>query len=250
MNKHPHVGAATELKIDIKEKSFRSSNGEAITVLQNLHFEVAQNEFACIVGPSGCGKTTTLRILLGLDTDYRGTMQLSGLAHPRIGVVFQEPLLLPWRSVEQNVRLALPDHLKDTNLDALFSTLGLSRMRTFYPGELSLGLARRAAIARALAIEPDILVLDEPFVSLDEPTAQQLRHLLMGVWAERPTTALMVTHNIREAILLSDRIIVLSDRPAHVIGTFDIKLPRQSRTEQAKRDILRSFLDRYPGGGA
>lgn len=216
-------------------------------MLRGLHFEVAQNEFACIVGPSGCGKTTTLRILLGLETGYHGTMQLPGLARPRIGAVFQEPLLLPWRSVEENVRLALPDDLKETNLDRLFSTLGLSEMGKFYPGELSLGLARRVAIARALAIEPDMLLLDEPFVSLDEATAQQLRHLLMAVWAERPTTALMVTHNVREAIMLSDRIIVLSDRPAHVIGTFEIKLPRQSRTGQAEQDLLRSFAGKFPG---
>lgn len=250
MNTHPHVGAVARLKVNIEEKSFRSSNGGAIDVLRDLRFEVEQNEFACILGPSGCGKTTTLRILLGLEGDYRGSIRLPGLAEPRIGAVFQEPILLPWRSVEQNVRLALPKHLQDANLDTLFSTLGLSKMRTFYPGELSLGLARRAAIARALAIEPDILLLDEPFVSLDEATAQQLRHLLLAIWSERPTTALMVTHNVQEAIMLSDRIIVLSDRPAHVIGTFDIRLPRHNRNEQVKADLLRSFNERFAGARA
>lgn len=247
MNTHPLAGAAARLKVNIEEKSFRSSNGGTIDVLHNLRFEVAQNEFACILGPSGCGKTTTLRILLGLERDYRGSIQLPGIAEARMGAVFQEPMLLPWRTVEQNVRLALPKGLKNTNLDPLFSQLGLSKMRTFYPAELSLGLARRAAIARALAIEPDILLLDEPFVSLDEPTAQQLRHLLMSVWSERPTTALMVTHNLQEAIMLSDRIIVLSDRPAHVIGTFDIRLPRKYRNEQVKADLLRSFNEKFAG---
>ncbi|ATU94801.1 ABC transporter ATP-binding protein [Phyllobacterium zundukense] len=245
MNTHPLAGAAARLKVDIEQKSFRSSNGGTIDVLHNLRFEVAQNEFACILGPSGCGKTTTLRILLGLERDYRGTIQLPGIAHARMGAVFQEPMLLPWRTVEQNVRLALPKDLRNTNLDSLFGQLGLSKMRAFYPAELSLGLARRAAIARALAIEPDILLLDEPFVSLDESTAQQLRHLLMSVWSERPTTALMVTHNLQEAIMLSDRIIVLSDRPAHVIGTFDIRLPRQYRNEQVKADLLRSFNEKF-----
>ncbi|KXF77537.1 ABC transporter ATP-binding protein [Paramesorhizobium deserti] len=244
---HPHAGAAARLKVDIARKSFRASSGDALDVLRDLHFEVGENEFACILGPSGCGKTTTLRILLGLDTDYEGSFQLPGLGNGRrIGAVFQEPLLLPWRTVEQNVRQALPHGLRDRNLDSLFGSLGLKEMRNFYPGELSLGLARRAAIARAIAIDPDILLLDEPFVSLDEPTAQQLRHLLLAVWSERPTTALMVTHNLREAIMLSDRIIVLSERPAHVIGTFDIKLPRQYRSDQVKLDLLRSFNRKFP----
>ena len=134
----------------------------------------------------------------------------------RIAAVFQEPTLLPWRTVEQNVRLALPKSLRDADLDGLFDTLGLSGMRTLFPSELSLGLARRAALARAFATEPAVLFLDEPFVSLDEPTAERLRHLLLAVWSARPTTALMVTHNLREALMLSDRIIVLSPRPAHV----------------------------------
>ncbi|MBZ9655575.1 ABC transporter ATP-binding protein [Phyllobacterium lublinensis] len=247
MNKHPLAGAAARLKVNIEHKSFRSSNGGAIDVLQDLQFEVAQNEFACILGPSGCGKTTTLRILLGLEHDYRGTIQLPGVAQARMGAVFQEPTLLPWRTVEENVRLAMPRQQRQASLDTLFGQLGLSSMRNFYPGELSLGLARRAAIARALAIEPDILLLDEPFVSLDEATAQQLRYLLMTVWSERPTTALMVTHNLQEAIMLSDRIIVLSERPAHVIGTFDIRLPRQYRSEQVKADLLRSFNEKFAG---
>ena len=247
MNTHPLAGAAARLKVNIEEKSFRSSNGGTIDVLRQLRFEVEENEFACVLGPSGCGKTTTLRILLGLDQDYHGSVQLPGKSQARMGAVFQEPMLLPWRTVEENVRLALPKELRITNLDALFGQLGLSKMRTFYPAELSLGLARRAALARALAIEPDILLLDEPFVSLDEPTAQQLRHLLLSVWSERPTTALMVTHNLQEAIMLSDRIIVLSDRPAHVIGTFDIRLPRQYRNEQVKADLLRSFNEKFAG---
>ena len=247
MNAHQLAGAAARLKVNIEEKSFRTSDGGTIEVLRGLHFEVGENEFACVLGPSGCGKTTMLRILLGLDKDYHGSIQLPGNSLARMGAVFQEPLLLPWRSVEQNVRLALPEQLRESNLDELFSSLGLAKMRSFYPSELSLGLARRVAIARALAIEPDILLLDEPFVSLDGSTAQQLRHLLLGVWSERPTTALMVTHNLQEALMLSDRIVVLSDRPAHVIGTFDIRLPRQYRNEQITADLLRSFKEKFAG---
>ena len=243
---HPPAGANARLKIDIVHKAFRSSNGGVIDVLDELHLAVEENEFACVIGPSGCGKTTTLRMLLGLDRDFDGTIQLPGSGDPRVGAVFQEPLLLPWRSVEDNVRLALPKALRGKNLDSLFASLGLSKMRSLFPAELSLGLARRSAIARALAIEPDLLVLDEPFVSLDEATAQQLRYLLLAVWAERPTTALMVTHNVREAIMLADRIIVLSPRPAHVVGTFVIRLPREKRNEQVRGDLLRSFKEKFP----
>ena len=119
-------------------------------------------------------------------------------------------------------------------------------MRSLFPSELSLGLARRAALARAFATEPAVLFLDEPFVSLDEHTAERLRHLLLAVWSARPTTALMVTHNLREALMLSDRIIVLSPRPAHVLGVFDVRLPRQFRNHQVMSDLFRSFHGKFP----
>jgi NitT/TauT family transport system ATP-binding protein len=119
-------------------------------------------------------------------------------------------------------------------------------MRALYPGELSLGLARRAALARALAVEPDLLILDEPFVSLDEATARQLRFLLLDIWTERPTTVVMVTHNLEEAMLLADRIVVMSPRPAHVAGTFLVRIPRQARKAQVLSDLLRSFRQKFP----
>ena len=125
LNDMQPVGAARRrLKVDIDEKTFRSTQGVSITALQDLAFEVGQDEFACLLGPSGCGKTTTLRILLGLDRDYRGSFQLPEAAASRIAAVFQEPTLLPWRTVEQNVRLALPEAAADTNLDSLFEQLG------------------------------------------------------------------------------------------------------------------------------
>ncbi|TIT12309.1 MAG: ATP-binding cassette domain-containing protein, partial [Mesorhizobium sp.] len=141
------VGAVVPLSVDIAEKTFRSAQGVSITALQDLSFEVRQGEFACLLGPSGCGKTTTLRILLGLDNDFSGSFQLPEGGSNRIAAVFQEPILLPWRTVEQNVRLALPKSLRTKNLDGLFDTLGLAGMRSLYPAELSLGLARRAALA-------------------------------------------------------------------------------------------------------
>jgi NitT/TauT family transport system ATP-binding protein len=240
------IGAAVPLKVDIAEKTFNAARGVSVTALKDLSFEVRQGEFACLLGPSGCGKTTTLRVLLGLDTDFSGTFQLPQGGSNRIAAVFQEPTLLPWRTVEQNARLALPKSLRGQDLDGLFESLGLAGMRTLYPSELSLGLARRVALARAFATEPAMLFLDEPFVSLDEQTAERLRYLLMSVWSARPTTALMVTHNLREALMLSDRIIVLSARPAHVLGLFDVRLPRHNRNPQVMSDLLRSFHQRFP----
>lgn len=242
----PPAGASAPLRVDIAEKTFRSAEGVSLPALRDLSFEVRQGEFACLLGPSGCGKTTTLRILLGLDRDFSGAFQLPGGGESRVAAVFQEPVLLPWRTVEQNVRLALPRSERNANLDELFDSLGLAGMRTLYPAELSLGLARRAALARAFATKPTMLFLDEPFVSLDEKTAERLRHLLLSIWSAQPTTALMVTHNLREALMLSDRIIVLSPRPAHVVGVFDVRLPRQYRNPQVMSDLLRSFHQRFP----
>ena len=240
------VGAAAPLEVRIAEKTFISAHGVPVTALRDLCFDVRQSEFACLLGPSGCGKTTTLRILLGLDKDFTGSFQLPEGGTKRIAAVFQEPTLLPWRTVEQNVRLALPGDLRGKDLDWLFDSLGLAGMRSLYPLELSLGLARRVAIARAFAVEPAVLFLDEPFVSLDARAAERLRHLLLSVWSARPTTALMVTHNLHEALMLSDRIIVLSPRPGHLLGLFDVRLPRQYRNAQVMSDLLRSFRQRFP----
>lgn len=234
------------LKVDIVKKTFRSAEGVTIDVLRGLSFEVRQGEFACLLGPSGCGKTTTLRILLGLDREFSGSYQLPEDSPKRIAAVFQEPVLLPWRTVEQNVRLALPPRFRGKNLDSLFEILGLTPVRSLYPSELSLGLARRAALARAFATEPSVLFLDEPFASLDERTAGRLRRLLMTVWAARPTTVLMVTHNLREALLLADRIIVLTPRPAQVLGVFDLRLPREFRETRALDDLVLDFHKRFP----
>jgi NitT/TauT family transport system ATP-binding protein len=241
-----HAGAAAPLRVAIGEKTFRSAQGVLIPALRDLLFEVRQGEFACLFGPSGCGKTTTLRILLGLDTEYSGSFDLPQGGTGRIAAVFQEPTLLPWRTVEQNVRLALPSAMRGANLDELFDILGLAQMRALYPSELSLGLARRAALARAFAIEPAMLFLDEPFVSLDEATAERLRELLIHVWSARPTTALMVTHNLSEALILSDRIIVLSPRPAHVLGVFEVPMPRGERDQRVINNLKTMFQKEFP----
>jgi NitT/TauT family transport system ATP-binding protein len=239
------VGAAAPLEVRIAEKTFISAQGVPLTALRDLAFEVPHGSFACLFGPSGCGKSTLLRILLSLDREFSGSYTLPG-GQTRTAAVFQEPTLLPWRNVAKNVELALPKAARKTDLDWLFAALGLAEMRALYPSELSLGLARRVALARAFAIEPSVMFLDEPFVSLDEPTAERLRGLLMSVWSARPTTALMVTHNLREAVTLSDRIVVLTPRPAHVRGVFDIRLPREHRNRQVVDDLLRAFHIKFP----
>ncbi len=229
------------LNVNIKSKAFSSSEGEYLAVLKDLSFECADRSFTCIVGPSGCGKTTTLRCILGLDSDFTGSITVAGeTGSQKVSAVFQEPRLLPWRTVEQNVRLALKE-VEESSLDALFEVLGLSAHRAFYPTELSLGLARRASLARAFAVEPSVLILDEPFVSLDEDTAIRLRKLLLKVWSDRSCTALMVTHNLTEAIALADRILFFSGDPARVGGDYLINVPRSERDEETITSIRRDI---------
>jgi NitT/TauT family transport system ATP-binding protein len=146
-------------------------------------------------------------------------------------MVFQEPRLLPWRSVEANVRLAAPE-ATDATLDALFQTLGLTAHRAHYPGELSLGLARRVALARAFAVAPDLLVLDEPFVSLDAALAERLRSELVELVTRRPVTTLLVTHDVDEAIGLADRLLVMSASPARIVTEVPVARPRGTHTAE------------------
>jgi NitT/TauT family transport system ATP-binding protein len=232
--------------VRIKGKSFRAASGGRLHVLGELAISLRNGEVAALVGPSGCGKTTLLRIIVGLDRDFEGSVELP--AHGKLGIVFQEPRLLPWRTVEQNVRLAAPQ-ASDATLDALFATLGLSTHRDHYPGELSLGLARRVALARAFAVEPDLLVLDEPFVSLDSALATRLRTELAELVARRPVTTLLVTHDVAEAIGLADRLFLLSASPARLLADVPIERPRAAHTPEElaaiQNDIARRINQAY-----
>jgi NitT/TauT family transport system ATP-binding protein len=223
------------LDLDIRSKSYRTTSGKELPALGLVTFSVAPGEFVCLTGPSGCGKTTLLKLILGLDSDFKGTIERPT---GRMAAVFQEPRLLPWRSVEENVRLAMPPEFGATSFTDLFETLGLAGTEKLFPGELSLGMARRVALARAFALEPALLLLDEPFVSLDDSTAERLRRLLMEVWSARPTAALMVTHNLREAAELADRIVLLSGRPGHVESVTPIGAPRGERSPAVIDDIV------------
>jgi NitT/TauT family transport system ATP-binding protein len=232
------AGAHDRLDVAIKQKSYLAASGGRLQVLGELAFSLRTGEVAALVGPSGCGKTTLLRIIAGLERDFEGAVALP--AHGTLGMVFQEPRLLPWRTVEQNVRLAAP-RATDANVDALFRTLGLAAHRDHYPGELSLGLARRVALARAFAVEPDLLLLDEPFVSLDDALAVRLREELADLVNSRHVTTLLVTHDVDEAIALADRLLLLSASPARVVATVPVARPRTTHAREelaAMRDEI------------
>ena len=213
-------------------------------MLGELAFSLGNGEVAALVGPSGCGETTLLRIIAGLDSDFEGSVALP--AHGTLGMVFQEPRLLPWRTVEQNVRLAAPQ-ATDAALGTLFQALGLTAHRDHFPGELSLGLARRVALARAFAVEPDLLLLDEPFVSLDDALAARLRDELADLVNRRPITTLLVTHNVEEAIGLADRLLLLSLSPARVLADVPVTRPRTPRTPQELAAMREEIAKRING---
>ena len=216
------------LEVEITSKTYRSAAGGAHEVLAPVKFAIRSGEVGVLIGPSGCGKSTMLRIILGLDRDYEG--HIARPPEARIGMVFQEPRLLPWRSVEQNVRLAAPG-VTDGKLAELFKILELEAHRSHYPGELSLGLARRVALARAFAVEPDLLVLDEPLASLDDALAGRLRDEIATLVASRPVMTLLVTHSLDDAIRLGDRLFFLSPRPARIVQEVPISIPRAERSE-------------------
>lgn len=232
----------TRLTVDIRNKTFRVADGGQLKAIEGIRLDVGDDEFVCLVGPSGSGKTTTLRIVLGLDNDFDGVVERPP---GRMAAVFQEPRLLPWRSVGDNIRLALGEE-GGADIPALLGELGLAGMEPMFPGELSLGMARRVAIARAFAVKPSLLVLDEPFVSLDDVTAVRMRRLLMDVWQSRPTCALMVTHNLAEAIELADRVVVISGRPGRVRGTFDVSVPRDQRDAETIAGLTRDLQSKFP----
>jgi len=223
------AGVSDRLDVNIKHKSYRAASGGCRHVLGEISLGLNNGEVAALVGPSGCGKTTLLRIVVGLDHDFEGSVRLP--AFGKFGVVFQEPRLLPWRTVEENVKLAAPQ-ADDVTMGALFVTLGIAEHRRHYPGELSLGLARRVALARAFAVKPDLLVLDEPFVSLDMALATRMRAELVELVSRQPVTTLLVTHSIEEAIEIADRIVLLSAPPARVLGDVRIVNPRRNRTAE------------------
>jgi sulfonate transport system ATP-binding protein len=239
------AGAPFPIRLEIDRKVYRGRGREPVDAVRGLALAIAAGETLCLIGPSGAGKTTALRILVGLDRDFEGRLSPDprGL---RIGIVFQEPRLLPWRSVEENVRLALPRRERGRDLGGLLADLGLGPWRSRFPGELSGGMQRRVALARALVIDPVLLVLDEPFVSLDDRAAGELRGVVFDAAAARGLSVLMVTHNIREALSVADRLILLSDRPATVLAEIRLPEPRPERSARWMEARRADLAARYP----
>jgi NitT/TauT family transport system ATP-binding protein len=239
-------GPAPLLTVRVDRKVYRKARTEAVEAVRGLAFELHAGEITCLIGPSGAGKTTTLRILLGLDRDFEGSVSPEP-SQAGIAMVFQDPRLLPWRTIEQNVRLGLPRERRALGLDDLFESLGLTPWRAHYPGALSLGMQRRVALARALALEPRILVLDEPFVSLDDAAASSLRGLVVAAVGRSGTSVLMVTHNVAEAIEIADRLLLVSPRPAHLLASLPLDRPRPERDRAWADETRRGMAARFPG---
>jgi len=235
----------TDIQIQIDNKTYPAATHPSIV---DLKLSLTSEEFICLVGPSGCGKTTLLNIIAGLDTDYEGDI-LVGQQHtsPKIGYVFQNPRLLPWRTVRENIELAVDKHQAPEVIDAMLEAMQLTAAQHRYPEHLSLGMSRRVAIIRAFAVDPEVLLMDEPFVSLDAPTARQVRELLLNLWQQRPHTILFVTHDLREAIALADRLIFLSAGPMQVVSEIVVPIPRSERgNELAIESFRQQLLKNHP----
>lgn len=224
------------VKVTATSKSYRARDGHEINAIQDISFSVLPNEFVTIIGPSGCGKTTLLKLVAGILAPTLGSVVVDNKRpgeHPAgtIGMVFQNPVLLEWRTVLANILLPvefcrLPTiSFEQLALDRL-KLVGLDQFATKFPRELSGGMQQRVAITRALILNPQLLLMDEPFGALDALTRQAMRLELLRIWDTIKQTVIFVTHSIEEAVLLSDRVIVLTKRPGRIKGIVAIKLPR------------------------
>lgn len=234
----------TAVRIDIAEKVFPAvAGGPARGLYHDFRLEVADKSFVALLGPSGLGKTTLLNIVAGVDRDFKGRVTFESKAAPRIGYAFQSPRLLPWRTVLQNVTLPLePGSASAERAKAVLAEMGLADAHDVYPERLSLGMQRRVALARAFALQPDLLLMDEPFVSLDEQTADRLRDLLANLVQRHPATILFVTHDSREAVRLADRVVVLGGPPVRIEQDVRIELSPEARRNAGEVERVRGSL--------
>ncbi len=220
-----------------------------------MNFTVNNGEFVLLVGPSGCGKSTMLRIIAGLEQATAGEVIFEGkpiiaVRAPKISMVFQLFGLLPWKTAQENVEvpleiLGVPKKERTEAAKSYLKMVHLEGFESTYPHDLSGGMKQRVGIARALALKPEILLMDEPFSSLDELTAKTLRDLTLSIWRKRdepPDSVLMVSHNVEEAVYLADRVIVMSGRPGHVVGDVKIDIPRP-RSEHIRDSVYFHFVD-------
>ena len=236
-----NVGVTYALRARIVNKRFPAvGNAPPKHVVQELTLDVPENGFVALFGPSGCGKTTILNMLAGLDRDFEGEIDRRD---EKVAYVFQEPRLLPWLTVEDNLKLVLDDGRKNEALiDSWLGEMGLQDVRKVYANRLSLGMARRVALARAFITHPRVLLMDEPFVSLDEPTAVRLQQLLLNTLDAHPAAVVFVTHSLREAITLADEIVFLSKSPTSITRKAAIELDRDDRRSEQAIEAERQHL--------
>ncbi|MEY8216080.1 MAG: ABC transporter ATP-binding protein [Colwellia sp.] len=225
------------LDVAIKDKCY--GNSDAV-VLKNINFSVKPGEFIAIIGPSGCGKSTLLNMLCGLEESSKQILLCNGKAikgneSHKLGYIFQQPRLMPWLTVQENLKLVLPSSQHE-QINDLLNQVGLSGKGNYFPKQLSGGMQRRVAIARAFAVNPELLLLDEPFNSLDAPTAAKLRLLLIKLYQSRGSTVIFVTHDLSEAVYLADRIIFLSNTPTSIVHQVKVDLPKP-RQESGSREL-------------
>ncbi|MBR3371343.1 ABC transporter ATP-binding protein [Roseinatronobacter sp. NSM] len=229
---------------------FETDSGP-LEALRGVDFTVARHEFVAVLGPSGCGKSTLLRIIAGLIAPTSGTVSVFDVpvTRPRddIGIVFQKPTLLPWANVEDNVvfparhktgRVSRADREKAREI---LATVGLAGFEKRLPDELSGGMQQRVGIARALLMDPDILLMDEPFSALDALTREEMGFELLRLWEARPKTVLFITHSISEAVLLADRVLVMGARPGTIVDDSPVPLPRPRGIETTKNKVMHDF---------
>ncbi len=244
---------SVDLRLEHLTKEFVTTGGEQIVALEDINLDVRDKEFICILGPSGCGKTTLLRIIGGLDRATGGKALLNGVAiqgpDPKTAMIFQEYSLYPWRTVMENIMLGLeirgvPRESRIATAHQYLKMVGLEGFERTYPYELSGGMRQRVAVARALAVEPEILLMDEPFGALDAQTRNRMQLELLRIWEMTQKTVLFVTHSVDEAVFLADRIVVLTRRPGRIKEVVEVpqEHPRE-RTAQEFISIRRHVLD-------